>query len=65
VTFRGSADAADRSKLIDFNEALLKVRYNDQPLFSRVVMGPLQNKAGGAGLTWSLVCSLKRSDTTE
>jgi hypothetical protein len=66
VTYFGSAaDAQDRSKVIEFNEALLKVEYNGQPLFSKVALGRMDNKPGGAGLTWSLVGSLKRSDTTE
>jgi hypothetical protein len=65
VTFRGFADAGDRSKVIEFNEALLKVQYNDQPLFSKVSMGRMDTKLVGGGLTWILVGSLKRSDITE
>jgi len=65
VTYRGFAEAADRSKVIEFNEALLKVQYNDQPLFSKVVMGRVDNKLGSTLLTWSLTGTLKRSDNTE
>jgi hypothetical protein len=65
VTFRGSAEATDRSKLIDFNEALAKVQYNDQLLFSKVVLGRVDNKPGTTALNWTVACSLKRSDITE
>jgi hypothetical protein len=66
VTYFGSAaDSADRSKVSEFNRALTMVEYNGQLLFSKVSLGRMDNKPGGAGLTWNLVGTLKRSDTTE
>lgn len=65
VTFFGSAGVDDRSKVFEFNEALLKVLVNGQPLFSKVNIGRVDNKAGTPLLTWSLNCDLRRTDTTE
>jgi len=65
VTFTGSANAEDRSKLVDFNEALLKYEYNGQPLFSKVSIGRVDNKPGTPLLNWTVACVLKRSDNTE
>lgn len=66
VTYFGSAsDKLDRSKVFELNEELMKVQYNDRPLFSKVSLGPVNDKLGGAGFTWSLACELKRTDTTE
>ena len=65
VTFLGTALAEDRSKVFEFNEALLKITVNGQPLFSKVNIGRVDNKGGTPLLTWSLNCDLRRTDTTE
>ncbi|MEY2408941.1 MAG: hypothetical protein QOF48_1611 [Verrucomicrobiota bacterium] len=63
VTFFGSAGIEDRSMVFEFNEALLKAAVNGQPLFSKVNIGRVDNKAGTPLLTWSLNCDLRRTDT--
>jgi hypothetical protein len=64
VTYFGTAASeADRSKVLAFNEALNKVEYNGQPLFSKVTLGRMDNRMGSGVLNWSLVGTLRRSDT--
>lgn len=65
VTYFGTAGVDDRSKVFEFNEALLKVQVNGQPLFSKVTIGRVDNRAGQQSLSWNLMCDLKRADTTE
>ena len=65
VTFSGSAQVEDRSKVVDFNEALSKYEYNGQPLFSKVSIGRVDNKPGSQLLNWTMACVLKRSDNTD
>ncbi len=64
VTYFGTAGVDDRSKVFEFNEALLKIMVNGQPLFSKVNIGRVDSKPGSQ-LSWNLSCDLKRTDTTE
>jgi hypothetical protein len=65
VTYFGTGGVEDRSKVFEFNEALLKAQFNGQPLFSKVAIGRVDTKPGQQLLSWTVTCDLKRSDTTE
>lgn len=66
VTFFGTAAVEDRSKVLDFNSALMKYTVKDQLLFARVNPPSLPGtQPGQTVLTWNFSCDLKRTDTTE
>jgi len=56
----GSASEADRTKILDFNEQMIKVRSKDQLLFSQV--DPPQINTVGNQVRWRFSCDLKRTE---
>lgn len=62
VTIFGSGPAEASKSAGDYCEALGKVTYKDQPLFSKVSTPDLRNNPG-QGLRWSLTAELKRNIT--
>ena len=65
VTFFGTAGAEDRTKVLDFDAALIKYEVRNQPLYSKVNSPIFNQQIGQALLTWNFSCDLNRSDTTE
>jgi len=63
VTFFGSANAEDRTKILDFNSELLKYVVKDQPLFSRVNSPNIGQGQPGQPFNWNFSADLKRTDT--
>jgi hypothetical protein len=61
LTLSGSAAEADRLKIVDFNEQLMRARAKDQLLFSEVDP-PQQNTGPNNQIRWRFSCDLKRTD---
>jgi len=59
LTLTGSAASADLSKVLEFNEQLMRVRVKDGPLFS-AVDPPQQNTGPNNQIRWRFSCDLKR-----
>jgi hypothetical protein len=68
VTFFGTASVEDRSKVLDFNAALMKhtAGTKNQLLYARVNPPSLPStQPGQTVLSWNFSCDLKRTDATE
>ena len=65
VTFFGTATAEDRSKVNDFNAALIEYEAKGQRFFAKVNPPNMQTQPGQATMNWNFSCDLKRTDATE
>ena len=63
VSFLGTGNAEDRTKVFEFNEALLKTRGRDTNtmLFARVDSPKITARPGTALVNWSISCDLRRT----
>lgn len=65
VTFFGTANVEDRSKVLEFNSALIDYEARGQRLFAKVNPPNSQNQPGQTTMNWNFSCDLKRTDMTE
>lgn len=65
VTFFGTAGAEDRSKVLEFNAALIDYTVKTQRFFAKVNPPSSQVQPGQTTLNWNFSCELKRTDATE
>jgi hypothetical protein len=63
VSFSGSGNAEDRTKVLEFNEALLKARGRETNtvLFAKVDSPKITARPGTQLINWSITCDLRRS----
>jgi hypothetical protein len=63
VNFSGFGNAEDRTKVYEFNEALLKApgRVTNQTLFAKVESPKINARPGTQVINWSINCDLRRS----
>lgn len=65
VTFFGTAGAEDRTKVLEFNAALIDYTVKTQRFFAKVNPPSSQVQPGQTTLNWNFSCDLKRTDATE
>jgi hypothetical protein len=63
VTYFGSCGSEDRQKVLEFNEALIRVQVRGLPLYAKVNAPNMQNRPGTQLLNWNFSCDLKRSES--
>jgi hypothetical protein len=62
LTLNGTAGAADRTKVVDFMDALRKVEVKKQLLFVNLDGPRLTSPPGSPQLSWGFSCDLRRVD---
>ncbi len=63
LTLYGTAASEDSPKVIDYNDALMKVTARGQPLFTKVNPPNVSLKPGTQQIGWNFSCDLKRTDS--
>ncbi len=65
VTFFGTYAPEDRTKVLEFNAALIEYTVKTQRFFAKVNPPNMQGQPGAATMNWNFACDLKRTDASE